>query len=366
MNYSKNILCGAILLSLTACNQTGPTSVQVIEPQARPLQVVKLTDSTSLSAKRFNGVVHSQEQANLSFRVPGTVENVLVNRGDRVKKGQVIAKLDPHDYQLVVAELESKMLEAQSAHKLAIAEKTRIEQAIADDAIASVTLDRAISGYERSLSAVKVVNKNIRRAKDALGYTILTAPFDGVIGDISVEQFEQVLPGIASFTLHQTDHVEVNIDVPENLIQHFAIGQGAQVSWYQSDQKINATVSELTTLPDRIKQTYTVTFAIDATDNNSSDAQLFPGKSVTVTTHLDDSKGSFCLPYSALVGQKQALHVNVVRENEIESVPVNVETIDAHHTCVSGKLYNGELAVISGSAYLQDGEAVFHVIERTL
>ncbi|MCV5276044.1 hypothetical protein OFC49_35485, partial [Escherichia coli] len=77
------------------------------------------------------------------------------------------------------------MLEAQSAHKLAKAELKRVKQATSDDAIASVNLDRAISSYERSLSAVKVVEKNIQRAKDALRYTTLRAPFTGIVADVS-------------------------------------------------------------------------------------------------------------------------------------------------------------------------------------
>ncbi|MCV5664160.1 biotin/lipoyl-binding protein, partial [Escherichia coli] len=86
------------------------------------------------------------------FRVPGTVESVFVNKGSVVEKGQVIATLDKHDYQVSLEELQARMLEAQSAHKLAKAELKRVKQATSDDAIASVNLDRAISSYERSLS----------------------------------------------------------------------------------------------------------------------------------------------------------------------------------------------------------------------
>lgn len=93
------------------------------------------------------------------FRVPGTINNIAVKAGDSVVKGQLIAQLDDHDYQVVLQELEAKMLEAQSAHKLAKAELQRVQQAAQDDAIAQVNLDRAISGYERSQSAIKVVKK---------------------------------------------------------------------------------------------------------------------------------------------------------------------------------------------------------------
>ncbi|MCC4820996.1 biotin/lipoyl-binding protein, partial [Vibrio lentus] len=90
------------------------------------------------------------------FRVPGTIQKMMVSVGDSVKKGQPLAQLDPHDYQVALEELQARALEAKSAHKLAKSELVRVKQAIADNAIADVNLDRAISGYERSEAAVKV------------------------------------------------------------------------------------------------------------------------------------------------------------------------------------------------------------------
>ncbi|ETX83917.1 hlyD secretion family protein, partial [Vibrio parahaemolyticus EKP-028] len=167
MNHQiKTAALSTIALSLLGCNQAQP---QVEEPSAsRPVQVIEVNERNEELNKSFSGIVKAKETASLSFRVPGTVESVFVNKGSVVEKGQVIATLDKHDYQVSLEELQARMLEAQSAHKLAKAELKRVKQATSDDAIASVNLDRAISSYERSLSAVKVVEKNIQRAKDAL------------------------------------------------------------------------------------------------------------------------------------------------------------------------------------------------------
>ncbi|GAL35144.1 probable Co/Zn/Cd efflux system membrane fusion protein [Vibrio maritimus] len=277
------------------------------------------------------------------------------------KKGDIIARLDPHDYQVALEELQAKMLEAQSAHKLAKAELKRVKLATEDNAIASVNLDRATSGYERSLSAVKVVDKNIQRAKDTLRYTQLVAPFDGVIASVGFDAHEQVLPGIAVATMQDNSTLDVEIDVPENMIDQFSINDKGSVTWYQSDSTLNAHVTEIAPLPHLIKQTYTVTYTLD-----NASQQLFSGKSVTVSSQAAVATDSFCIPYSALVGEKETMHINLVRDNEVVATPVELKSLDAYQACISGNVKGDDYVVVSGSFYLKDGDVADKLVLRDL
>ncbi|MDA0148292.1 efflux RND transporter periplasmic adaptor subunit [Vibrio sp. LaRot3] len=348
----------ALALLVSGCNQAQDN--HPIIPRAKTVQVVELAEPDSRSTKHFSGVVGAIDSADLSFRIPGTIESVLVSKGDMVKKGQIIATLDPHDYQVTVQELEARLLEAESAHKLAKAELKRVKQATNDDAIAAVNLDRAISGYERSLAAIKVVQKNIQRAKDMLSYTELKAPFDGVVGSVNNEKFEQVIPGVAFATLQNDMQLEVDIDVPENLISEFELGQIGAVTWYQGNTELVGNVSEIAPIPHLIKQTYTVTYTLE-----KGDERLFPGKVVSVSASLGSENEDHCVPYSALVGEKQSMHVNLVRENRIVSTPVNLRSIDAYQACVQAEMQSGDLVVVSGSQYLADGDKVGNIVVRT-
>ncbi len=360
MNTVKTLaLCIAASVTLQGCNQA-----QVLEqPAAKQttLQVIKLNSLENQSTRHFSGLVRAHDSANLAFRVPGTLSEVLVQPGDNVKKGDLIARLDPHDYQVALEELQAKMLEAQSAHKLAKAELKRVKQATEDNAIASVNLDRATSGYERSLSAVKVVDKNIQRAKDTLRYTQLVAPFDGVIASVGFDAHEQVLPGIAVATMQDNSTLDVEIDVPENMIDQFSINDTGSVTWYQSDSTLNAHVTEIAPLPHLIKQTYTVTYTLD-----NASQQLFSGKSVTVSSQAAVSKDSFCIPYSALVGEKETMHINVVRDNEVVATPVELKSLDAYQACISGNVKGDDYVVVSGSFYLKDGDVADKLVLRDL
>ncbi|EKO3824684.1 efflux RND transporter periplasmic adaptor subunit [Vibrio harveyi] len=355
----KTTALSAATLALLGCNQNQTTFAEPESP--RPIQVAEVKDSNSASSKSFSGIVHAKESASLSFRVPGTVESVLVKKGDHVEKGQVIATLDPHDYQVSLEELQARMLEAKSAHKLAKAELKRVKQATDDNAIASVNLDRAISGYERSLSAVKVVEKNIQRAEDALTYTTLRAPFSGDIGEVRIDAFEQTLPGVSVATIQQGGQWEVDIDVPENMVRQFNLGQSAALSWYGAEQTYSAKVAEIAPKKHLIKQTYPVTLAIDSISKN-----LFNGKAVTVTTSFQPNQSSHCFPYSAILGEKKTLHVNVVRDAVVHSKPVNLQSIDSHQACVSGDFQQGDYVVISGTHYLKPGDNTPNLTIKTL
>ena len=346
---NKVVLAITMATGIFGCNQSQNAHESTIKQST--VQVIQLADNRAATIKHFSGVVRSQQQTSLAFRVSGTIDEIMVTEGDVVKKGQVIARLDKHDYLVVLAELEAKMQEAQSVHKLAQAELKRVKQASQDNAIAQVNLDRAISGYERSRATVDVVEQNIRRANDMLSYTELKAPFNGVIARVDFEKHEQILSGISLAMLQDHSALEVEVDVPETMIEAFTIGQIGTVSWYHSEKSLNAYVTEIGPLPHIIKQTYTVTYRI------AQDSQrLFPGKSVSISTNIGQVPDAYCIPYSALVGEKETMHVNLVRNQKVVGVPVDLESLDAYKACVKGALNANDYLVVSGSNYLSDGD----------
>ncbi|MFA0228989.1 efflux RND transporter periplasmic adaptor subunit, partial [Vibrio sp. 10N.261.45.A7] len=238
-----------------------------------------------------------------------------------------------------------------SAHKLAKTELARVKQAIADNAIADVNLDRAISGYERSEAAVKVVEQNIRRAKDSIRYTQLRAPFDGVVAASNFDQFEQVLPGLSVFTIHNPEQLEVKIQVPENLIHEFKPKQSSIISWYGSDEKLIGYAAEIATSPHPIKQTYAVTYHVESVDKT-----VLPGKAVTLTTQLGEPTNNFCLPYSAVVNQSGIEQVFTLQNEQAHGVTVDVVSMSKNTVCVESELNDGDFVVVSGAQYVMEGQ----------
>ncbi|MBL4816105.1 MAG: efflux RND transporter periplasmic adaptor subunit [Shewanella sp.] len=340
----------------TACSQA---PAQIVTAKAeRPVQVMMLASTQQTNIKHFSGVLEATQTANLAFRVPGTIQIILVNTGDSVEKGQVLARLDPHDYQVNVVELQARLAEANAAHRLAKVELERVQQAIADDAISKVNLDRAQSGYRRSLAMVDVVTQNLQKSQDALDYTELKAPFSGVIGSKSQQEFEQTSPGTSLFSLHQPNELKAVIDVPENLMSQLALDQRVLVNWHGAKTSLNARLSSMATLADPIKQTYTVEFIIDQVTN------ALPGKAVNVAVSFNNNSASYCVPYAALIGEDADKSVYVIKEGIVLEKAVTLESLRSNSVCLSGELHTGDAIVTAGVHYLKPEQMVANTLVK--
>lgn len=343
-------LAPVTLMVLSGCSEA-PTAIADQAP--RPVQVIELGNNQQIRLKTFSGVLEAADSANLAFKVPGTIEQILVKTGDTVSKGQIIARLDPHDYQVTVTELEARLEEAKAARALAEIELKRVKQATGDNAIAAVNLDRAVSGYKRSDAMVKVVQQNLQKAKDALSYTQLTAPFNGVIGKQFREQYEQASPGIPVFTLHQPNQLQATIDMPESLVTQFGQIKDAQISWFDADKSLPVQLKEISTLPDPIKQTYTFTYKLE---RPSSD--LLPGKAIQLNLPYQHREDSYCVPYSALKEAEYGPSVFVLKSGKADLQRVEIESIHANQACISGNLKPGDMLITAGAHYLKPGQPV--------
>ncbi|GAM68281.1 membrane fusion protein [Vibrio sp. JCM 19236] len=188
LQSTNALIALSVATALAGCSEQ---PAEVVDKSPRPVNVIELGDYQGDFQQIFAGRLESVYEAHVSFRVPGTIEAIYVSPGDQVKKGDKLAQLDAHDYQVALIELEARLSEAESAKRLAESELRRVKQAISENAIAKVNLDRARSGYERARAAVEVVKQNIIKAEDAIRYTTLRAPFDGVVGQQKVKSMSK-------------------------------------------------------------------------------------------------------------------------------------------------------------------------------
>lgn len=338
----------------------------VIKP-TQPVSVITVGANHLNHDLRFSGVLEAQEKARLAFRVAGTLIEINATQGDYVEKGQVIARLDPHDYQVRVAELEGRLAEANASYYQAKNELDRTLIATTDNAMSDVSLDRAKTGVTRAKAAVTVVEQNLKQANDALDYTELVAPFSGIVGQRSYDNFEQVSPGLAFVTLHQPEKLQAIIDIPETMLPAFSQGQAANIFTNNANgltgtnaesEAINGTVIEIASIPDSIKRTFSATIAV-----NEQQDSLYPGKVVNVRIAdqtLD--KDSVCLPASALVSRQNVTQVTKINNSIAERIDVSVIKQGRNHVCVIGDININDTVIVAGSAFIHDGKAIDNIL----
>lgn len=190
------LLTSLAALGLTACWKT-----QTPQTFVRP---VKLSPAVSLSSydKDFVGVVSAEQYTNLAFRVSGQVTKTYVTEGAQVKKGQLLAQLDPGDFRLQLEADKAQYTTAQSILE-------RNKRLLAKQAISRQDYEIAQSNYLQAKSAYEY-------ALNQLEYTRLKAPFSGSIEKKYVEDYQKVQTGESVFKLINPDRLEVNFTLPES------------------------------------------------------------------------------------------------------------------------------------------------------
>ncbi|MEM1321900.1 MAG: efflux RND transporter periplasmic adaptor subunit [Bacteroidota bacterium] len=256
---SPNLLSSSILLLLllTACGNKEET--KEVKAVIKPIKYGKVIRSSSSNTQEYAGTVQSSKAANLSFRVNGNVNILAVKVGDRVRKGQLIARIDATDYRVQVEQANSNLLSSQTQIKSsesqlvnARASYQRMEKLYENNSVslsdfeqAKSALETAQAAYQASKAQAAAGEKQVEASKNQVTYSSLTAPFSGIITKINIEENEFVGAGSPIATLNAESQPEVNVGVPEVVIANVKKGQEVGIHFSALSEDFMGTVSEV-------------------------------------------------------------------------------------------------------------------------
>ena len=196
----KNIYVIALAaILLEGCGQKKETTV----PATRPVKTT-IVESRSVIRKDFSGIVEAVEYVKLAFRVSGQIINLPVIEGEKVKKGQLIASIDPRDIALQYAATKS-------AYETASAQVERNKRLLSRQAISVQEYEISLSNYQKAKSEYELSTNNMRDTK-------LTAPFDGSIETRLVENYQRVNSGEGIVRLVNTRKLRIKFTVPDDYL----------------------------------------------------------------------------------------------------------------------------------------------------
>jgi len=254
-------LIGALIV-LSAC---GHGQADVDPP--RPALVVH-PGALDLSGQAFAGDVRARQESPLSFQIGGHLVRRLVDMGARVKKGQVLAELDPGDVGLQVDASRATLTTAQADLQLAQAERDRYRALAAKQVVSRSQLDTTENTYKAAAARVQQANAQLDVARNQAAYASLRAPADGVIAQRQAEAGQIVAAGQAIFTLAADGDREVQISIPEQRIAAFKVGEPVQVElWTQQGKLIPGKIRELAPVADAQARTYAARVELPAGTN---------------------------------------------------------------------------------------------------
>jgi RND family efflux transporter MFP subunit len=337
----------AALLVLAGCEaNTAPA------PKAeRPVQVQRVTFANEDSKREFVGVVRARYETDLGFRVAGKIVTRVVNVGDSVRAGDVVARLDPQDMTLQVQSAEAELSAATS----------NLAQTSADFGRYSTLKDRgwaSTADFDRKKAATDEAEGRLERARRSLdlarnqrGYADLKADADGVITATLAEPGQVVAIGQAVARLAHRGAKEAVVALPEMWLAEARRSKATVRLWAERDRSFDARLRELSPQADAATRTYAARFTIE----NADDAVAF-GMTATVTlTQSADAKVAK-LPLSAIVNRGTGASVYVVDASGMLAVrPVTVTSFTEDVALVTSGIGDGDKVVTLGVQKLEAG-----------
>jgi RND family efflux transporter MFP subunit len=350
MRAAIAILCSTILA--VGCAKQEPTAETV-----RPVQLVRVSAGNAASMSVFAGEVKPRHEADLAFRIGGKIVERRVDVGASVRKGQLLARLDPSDVALQAQAAQAAVAAARTEAAFAKAEFERFENLYRQKFVSASALDQKRNAMTTADARLDQARAQLAVSRNQADYASLVAPEDGVITAIGAEAGQVIASGQSVLRLARTDEREIAIAVPENRIGEIrSAPQLAAVLWANPGKLFQARVREIAPSVDPVTRTFAVRVAVP-----DADASLGWGMTANVVVAGTGVAGSVLLPLTAVYHTpegKPAVWIYDPGEQKVDLRPVTLGAYREDGVLVTAGVRDGEWVVAAGANKLQAGQRV--------
>jgi len=340
MKPSKNSLM--LLLSLTllvGCTTNNNKQNSII----RKVKIEPVQQADSVSVRSFPGILKEAAQINVAFRVAGPIRKMMVNEGDFIQAGQVVAQMDTRDYEVQLAA-------AQAQYDQVKAEVNRVIELHNRKSVAGKDYDKAVSG-------LKMVEIQLKHAKNQLHDTKLKAPVSGYIQKINFLENEMVDAGMPVITMINTGHYQVEVEIPVAL---YAERKGI-ITFSGLQPTVSKEEFPLDLLSYSRKASNNQLYKVQLRINSATQPKLAPGMDIQVNILLKNNTRSMAsVSLNALFYENGKTYVWVyesggtIRKHEVVTGPL---TGNGRIGITHGVQIN-EQVVIAGASSLHENDKV--------
>lgn len=347
----KALAAVSLLPLLAACQDQ---AVSAIAKRPRPVQTQAVEFAPESSSGEFVGVVRARYETDLGFRVAGKMTDRIVNVGDTVRTGDLIARLDPKDLELQVASAEAEISAAMSNFAQAAADEKRYADLKARGFAAVADYERKKAAKDEAAGRLERAQRSLDLARNQLAYAELRANADGVITATLAEPGQVVAIGQAVARLARRGGIEAVVALPETWLAEARASQASVRLWSGPDHRFAAHLRELSPQADPMTRTYAARFTIEQPDNS-----VALGMTATVTLSHGDGATVAKLPLAAVLNRGSGPAVYVVdRSDALELRPVTIAAFTADSALLKSGVDAGERVVTLGVHTLTAGEKV--------
>ncbi|MCS6865865.1 MAG: efflux RND transporter periplasmic adaptor subunit [Gemmataceae bacterium] len=347
-----------LVLALFGCEK--PPAAKVDPPPA-PVVVATAHKKTVPIHLHAIGSVKTLASVAIRPRVSGELTGVFFHEGDFVTQNQKLFTIDPRPYEAAVQQAEANLAKSLTILKGAELDMERAEQARKSGVVAGIDYDAAVTALANAKATVDADRVAVNTAKLQAGFTTITSPISGQVGELLVSRGNLVDANSPSplAVIHQISPITVAFSLPEEHL--WAIRQARQqgpVKVTAGPRGATAPASGELTFIDNTADPLTGTVQFKATFPNT-DQKLWPGLFVDVVVHLGQRPESVVIPSVALqTGQRGSYVYLVTPEHKAEVRMVSVAFEDNGEAVIATGLTGGETVVVEGQLRLAAGVKV--------
>ncbi|MEL6131786.1 MAG: efflux RND transporter periplasmic adaptor subunit [Bacteroidota bacterium] len=352
----KYFLGLCLMIGLWSCSQEASVEVAPV----RPVKHMTITTGKGAEMATFTGLTKSNQETRLSFKVSGVLQSLSVKDGQRVRQGQLIASIDPEDYNLQVEQADVQVKQAMTSLNVARSTYERIERLYENNSVSLSEFEQAKGNYEASQAQLQAAQKQLQAAKNQASDTKLRAPYTGIISSLGVEKGELVAAGNPIGLLSTEGKPEVSFGVAASYVGKLKPRQKVEIILsIVPDQVFEGEVTEVA-----FSQGNAATYPVIARFLKT-DERIRPGLSAEVRLPLSvaASQDAYFVPAKVVRenGQGQRFVYKLVGPGDTLTVKqqvVEIGDLSAQGFVVKNGLQEGDRIATAGLNALLDGMKV--------
>jgi len=255
----------------------------------------------------LDGTVEAVHQATLSAQTSGRVAEVLFDVNDYVEAGSVLVRFSNTEQKAALEQAEANLEAAEAAYRQAEAEYRRIRDVFEKKLVSKSDMDRATSQRDAARARLKAAESAVKSARQQYEYTIVRAPYAGIVTQRFIEPGESVNPGQPLMAGLSLDRLRVQVDVPQSMVAAIRAHRKASI-WLDAEGSRILAGERVTIFPfaDPASRTFRV-----RVDLPQAETGLFPGEFVK-TAFVTETVERLLVPWSAVMVRSELVSVYVM------------------------------------------------------
>lgn len=334
-------------LPLAACSEEQAEAPPIV----RPVKVIEIAGTHSGRELHYSGSLKARTEMKLGFRVGGKIIRRLVDIGDSVKEGDVLAQMDAVDYGLSLKSAAASLEAAKRQVETAAITRNRAEQLFARSVVAKSQLEQADLAYQQAVAMRDSAQSALEQAQNQVSYTELKAVGNGIVTAVDADVGQVVGSGAPVVTVALDGEKEVQIAVPEVDIAHFSPEKTVKVGfWSDAMLNLEGKVREIAGSADPQSRTFAVRVSVP------NDPRIRLGMTATVKTSAEAAGSLVSVPLSALSMKDGNPVVWAVdgRANTVHARSVTVADFTADGVRIADGLTAGDIIVAAGTQFMTE------------